>query len=136
HARWAGALKDQGGHALVKRKVKDARRVRHAQQRIVLASHQAGALVGSSFVRSGTGALCLIAERIGNGASMKRLPGHAAVTRAPVPQDGCLAGMQLSQFKALSFDCYGTLIDWEAGILKALEPLRKQAGISPDELLD
>jgi 2-haloalkanoic acid dehalogenase type II len=35
-----------------------------------------------------------------------------------------------------SFDCYGTLIDWEAGILKALEPLRKQAGISPDELLE
>ena len=23
--------------------------------------------------------------------------------------------MKLSQFKALTFDCYGTLIDWEIG---------------------
>jgi 2-haloalkanoic acid dehalogenase type II len=43
--------------------------------------------------------------------------------------------MQLSQFKALSFDCYGTLIDWETGMLAALEPLRERAGVSPDELL-
>jgi len=43
--------------------------------------------------------------------------------------------MKLSQFKALSFDCYGTLIDWEAGMLAALEPLRERAGIGPDELL-
>lgn len=43
--------------------------------------------------------------------------------------------MKLSQFKALSFDCYGTLIDWETGMLRALEPLRGRAGISPDELL-
>ena len=28
--------------------------------------------------------------------------------------------MQLRDFKVLSFDCYGTLIDWEAGILPAL----------------
>ena len=27
------------------------------------------------------------------------------------------------QFKALSFDCYGTLIDWEAGIWDAFQPL-------------
>jgi 2-haloalkanoic acid dehalogenase type II len=43
--------------------------------------------------------------------------------------------MKLSQFKALSFDCYGTLIDWETGMLRALKPLRERAGISPDELL-
>ena len=24
--------------------------------------------------------------------------------------------MQLTDFEALSFDCYGTLIDWEAGL--------------------
>ncbi|KAG8808711.1 hypothetical protein FRC19_005704 [Serendipita sp. 401] len=29
---------------------------------------------------------------------------------------------KLSDFKALSFDCYGTLIDWESGIYRALEP--------------
>ena len=44
--------------------------------------------------------------------------------------------MQLSQFKALSFDCYGTLIDWEAGLMRALEPLRSKVGISQDELLE
>ncbi|HEY4164522.1 MAG TPA: haloacid dehalogenase type II [Dongiaceae bacterium] len=31
--------------------------------------------------------------------------------------------MRLSDFKILTFDCYGTLIDWEAGILAALRPL-------------
>ena len=31
--------------------------------------------------------------------------------------------MRLSDFRVLSFDCYGTLIDWEAGIAAALQPL-------------
>jgi FMN phosphatase YigB (HAD superfamily) len=30
--------------------------------------------------------------------------------------------MRLEDFSALTFDCYGTLIDWEAGILAALRP--------------
>ena len=37
--------------------------------------------------------------------------------------------MQLSDFKALSFDCYGTLIDWETGILAALRSLRDRSGV-------
>jgi 2-haloacid dehalogenase/putative hydrolase of the HAD superfamily len=44
--------------------------------------------------------------------------------------------MRLSDFKALSFDCYGTLIDWEAGLSEALRPLAERAGRSPDELLE
>lgn len=44
--------------------------------------------------------------------------------------------MRLSDFKALSFDCYGTLIDWETGLGGALEPLREQALVSQDELLE
>jgi 2-haloacid dehalogenase len=44
--------------------------------------------------------------------------------------------MQLSQFKALSFDCYGTLIDWEAGIVDALGPLGRRSGVSPEKLLE
>ncbi len=28
--------------------------------------------------------------------------------------------MRLTDFKALTFDCYGTLIDWESGMLQAL----------------
>ena len=31
--------------------------------------------------------------------------------------------MKLSSFKVLTFDCYGTLIDWETGIINALKPL-------------
>ncbi|GGD19371.1 haloacid dehalogenase type II [Aureimonas glaciei] len=31
--------------------------------------------------------------------------------------------MQLSNFKALTFDCYGTLIDWESGMIAGLAPL-------------
>ena len=44
--------------------------------------------------------------------------------------------MQLSDFKALSFDCYGTLIDWETGIVRALQPLRERSGVSTNELLE
>ncbi len=31
--------------------------------------------------------------------------------------------MKLSEFKVLTFDCYGTLIDWESGMVAALAPL-------------
>jgi 2-haloalkanoic acid dehalogenase type II len=31
--------------------------------------------------------------------------------------------MRLSDFQALTFDCYGTLIDWESGLLAALQGL-------------
>ena len=44
--------------------------------------------------------------------------------------------MQLSDFKALSFDCYGTLIDWEAGLAEALRPLRERSGASEEEMID
>ncbi len=44
--------------------------------------------------------------------------------------------MEITDFKALSFDCYGTLIDWEAGILGALAPWRATRGIDvADEAL-
>lgn len=33
----------------------------------------------------------------------------------------------LTDFRALSFDCYGTLIDWESGIFAALQPLLARA---------
>ena len=31
--------------------------------------------------------------------------------------------MRLSDFSTLTFDCYGTLIDWESGIIAGLKPL-------------
>ena len=38
--------------------------------------------------------------------------------------------MRLSAFKVLSFDCYGTLIDWESGMLAGLAGLTARAGVS------
>jgi 2-haloacid dehalogenase len=35
-----------------------------------------------------------------------------------------------SQFRALSFDCYGTLIDWESGMSAALRKWADSAGVS------
>ena len=45
--------------------------------------------------------------------------------------------LDLSSFRVLSFDCYGTLIDWEGGILAALKPLLARHGVpaSDGELL-
>ncbi len=46
--------------------------------------------------------------------------------------------MKLHEFKALTFDCYGTLIDWESGIIDGLRPLTAKIapGISTDEILE
>ena len=35
--------------------------------------------------------------------------------------------MRLTDFKVLTFDCYGTLIDWETGMVEALETLTGRA---------
>ncbi len=35
----------------------------------------------------------------------------------------------LTDFRVLTFDCYGTLIDWESGLLAALQPLLQRAGV-------
>jgi 2-haloacid dehalogenase len=40
--------------------------------------------------------------------------------------------MNLADFKVLSFDCYGTLVDWETGILTALRPLVSRSGVILD----
>lgn len=39
------------------------------------------------------------------------------------------AKLRFSRFEVLSFDCYGTLIDWENGILDALKPLLRRRGV-------
>ncbi len=42
--------------------------------------------------------------------------------------------LDFSQFEYLTFDCYGTLINWEAGILGALRPILSAHGVQvPDE---
>ena len=46
--------------------------------------------------------------------------------------------MRLTDFKALTFDCYGTLIDWESGMVTALKPLtdRLAPALSRDAILE
>ena len=46
--------------------------------------------------------------------------------------------MRLIDFKVLTFDCYGTLIDWESGMVAALKPLtdRVQRPLSRNEILE
>ena len=39
--------------------------------------------------------------------------------------------MKLADFRILTFDCYGTLIDWERGLLAALQPLLSKAPGAP-----
>ena len=39
--------------------------------------------------------------------------------------------MRLRDFEVLSFDCYGTLIDWETGLLQALAPLLEKLPAPP-----
>ncbi len=39
--------------------------------------------------------------------------------------------MQLTDYKVLTFDCYGTLIDWESGIFNALKPLLAKVADEP-----
>ncbi|WP_250507933.1 haloacid dehalogenase type II [Caballeronia sp. GAFFF3] len=46
--------------------------------------------------------------------------------------------MKLTDFDTLTFDCYGTLIDWETGIFEALRPLldRVQPELTRDQVLE
>jgi 2-haloacid dehalogenase len=45
--------------------------------------------------------------------------------------------MRLSDFRVLTFDCYGTLIDWESGMIAALKPLTDRVGqaLGRDQIL-
>lgn len=38
--------------------------------------------------------------------------------------------IDFKQFEVLSFDCYGTLIDWDSGILSALKPILSNHNVS------
>ncbi len=46
--------------------------------------------------------------------------------------------MKLTDFKALTFDVYGTLIDWESGMVEGLKGLTARAGrdLSRDDILE
>jgi len=46
--------------------------------------------------------------------------------------------MRLTDFEALTFDCYGTLIDWETGMVEGLKSLITKAnrGLTRDQILE
>jgi 2-haloacid dehalogenase len=41
--------------------------------------------------------------------------------------------MKFDEFRVMTFDCYGTLIDWETGILAVLRPWATRAGVSASD---
>jgi len=45
--------------------------------------------------------------------------------------------LDLTRVTTLTFDCYGTLIDWEAGVIEVLRPLLARYGVtkSDDEIV-
>ena len=49
-----------------------------------------------------------------------------------------MAKLDLGRFEVLTFDCYGTLIDWETGIIEAAGPILADHGASltDDDLLE
>jgi 2-haloalkanoic acid dehalogenase type II len=61
--------------------------------------------------------------------------GRGVIARRDVEEN---VKVKLTDFDVLSFDCYGTLIDWEAGIDTALRPWlsRHGLGLSADEVLE
>jgi 2-haloacid dehalogenase len=44
--------------------------------------------------------------------------------------------VDLADFDVLTFDCYGTLIDWETGLLAGLRAALPDAGVADDPLLE
>ncbi len=49
-----------------------------------------------------------------------------------------MTGLQFDEFDALTFDCYGTLIDWEAGIVTGLRAAlgARLIDVTDDQLLE
>ena len=46
--------------------------------------------------------------------------------------------MEAHKYEVLSFDCYGTLVDWESGIISGLRPVLRSHGVeaTDEEILD
>jgi 2-haloacid dehalogenase len=61
-------------------------------------------------------------------------PGPSGIVASmPTPQPP----LDYGRFEALTFDCYGTLIDWEAGLLAAFRPILAARGIGlGDDVLE
>src|SRR6478735_7804599 len=91
---------------------------------------------GSSRRLGWTGRMDLPVDTSGMPGRFRAMMGSIARTRAR--EDDTVTALDYTRFEALTFDCYGTLIDWEAGILAGLRRAVARRGIdaSDDELLE
>lgn len=57
-------------------------------------------------------------------------------TIRPLKTDNC--SMDFTLYKAMTFDCYGTLVDWESAILSGLKPVltRRNVSLTDEEILE
>jgi 2-haloacid dehalogenase len=70
---------------------------------------------------------------------MPMLPGPTGATIAPGRArlaSRAMTSLDFDDFDVLTFDCYGTLIDWESGILTALRPPLAAHGIGGSDVPD
>ena len=75
--------------------------------------------------------------RVSRGRGVRRPRGRAVLAAGERGGEGLgEAAVKLSDFRVLSFDCYGTLIDWESGIWQALEPLRARVEVTREAALE
>ena len=56
--------------------------------------------------------------------------------RESIPQGG--HATEADKYEVLSFDCYGTLVDWESGIIAGLRPVLRAHSVeaTDDDILD
>jgi 2-haloacid dehalogenase len=64
--------------------------------------------------------------------------GHHPTTSSKSSAPSAVPAAKLTDFDVLTFDCYGTLIDWESGMIEALKPLTSKASrpLRRDEILE
>jgi 2-haloacid dehalogenase len=57
---------------------------------------------------------------------------------SPKSASSAKSAVKLTDFKVLTFDCYGTLIDWETGMVEALKPLANKSArkLTCDDILE
>lgn len=51
--------------------------------------------------------------------------------RDTIPATAAMSRVDFQAFDVLTFDCYGTLVDWERGILDALAPILAAHDVAP-----
>ena len=62
------------------------------------------------------------------------MPGLESSVPLAIEPDSAALMLDFSRFEILTFDCYGTLIDWETGILSVLHRLLSAHGKEIDRL--